>query len=222
MKIIRHSYGPSAMIYVPVILLLLVLGLRVDWVEAVVPPLMDLDFSATVNNTMVPWQETNGIEVTKAARVAIRHGFSEREKDITNLMSFRESSGGSQTVFVSSLVEYYLYEVRDWKINKASQGLWFESRIRKIDISDINAYPVTKFLASIDAVLKGRTGRLVVKSNPTDRGITIDGKDWGFTNKVFVVSAGDHFVTVAKKQPNLGCERKVNVPANTTQQFDCP
>jgi hypothetical protein len=116
-----------------------------------------------------------------------------------------------------ALVYYYLYNVRDFKIDSETLRVGV---VRIIGIADINAYPVEKFLSEVQHKLGGPTGRLAVSSRPDNAPIRLDGKENGRTDKVSIEAAGHHEIGVVGS--GLHCKGNVYIPTGGTATFKCP
>lgn len=110
------------------------------------------------------------------------------------------------------LYDYYLDQLRDIR-RSIGKGLVIEA-------SDIMAYSFTTFLRDI-GFSDGAMGRLIVQSRPSTAGITINGKRKGFTNKRFVVQAGNHRVEVHEPTLKLSCDTTITVDESETKTVVC-
>jgi hypothetical protein len=205
---------------------------------------------SVVNETIAQWQEKNHIEVTPELRTIIADGFRGEDAFLRSTFEKKRLDDAGSEELLRSLVDSYLYELRDKKIDrilkqqkkvklnkyaktppfvppqwttgapiiKVGEGV----EVTNLTVEDVRGYTVAKFLRERARMLESSTGRLVVTSQPDAASISIDGDEKGFTNKTFVVSAGEHGVSVKKKEASLDCDDKVSVPANTTKYFHCP
>lgn len=78
--------------------------------------------SATVNATISAWQEQYGIKVSAEARRSIESGFGEQASLLQRTYSNQGLNGRDQQSFlVTSLVENYLFDVRDNKFARSQR-----------------------------------------------------------------------------------------------------
>ncbi|MES1242905.1 MAG: PEGA domain-containing protein [Acidobacteriota bacterium] len=101
-----------------------------------------------------------------------------------------------------ALYDYYLDQLRDLKRQKGGRSV--------IEAADIKSYTFTSFLRDI-GFGGGAMAKLFVQSRPVTAPIIINGKRKGFTNKRFVVEAGDHRVEVRDPQSGLNCDLLVKL-----------
>jgi PEGA domain len=121
--------------------------------------------------------------------------------------SYFNSNGSMSQI----LHDYYLDQLRDLNIKNGKPG--------PITDRDIKAYPFAAFLKDIEKTTLGPMGRLIVLSSPKLAPIRINGKRKGYTNKRFVVGAGEYEIQI--EQP-LGCRTNVAVGEFETWFVACP
>jgi hypothetical protein len=188
---------------------------------------------------MGTWEKSEKLSISPKARDVIAYSFQQQNQLIADFGGNRVWKDSDRTL-KQTLVIYYLSDLRDLKagsvsqiypapmeMNKNPDGMkdrtaTGEMKVYGIDASDVSAYPVEKFLYSIEPVLKGPKGELHVISEPTGAAITLDNASRGYTVKITVESAGDHRIVVSNKKGSMRCADKVNVPEGGSITFHCP
>jgi PEGA domain len=175
---------------------------------------------------MTNWEKSEGVRISPSARDAIASSFKQRNAQVADFGGDRTWKGSDRTL-KQTLVIYYLSDLRDLKAGG-------ESRIHptpvpmikradfRIEVSDVIAYPVEKFLDTIQPVLKGPSGELHVTSDPTGAAITLDKTSRGNTEKITVETAGKHRIIVSSKKNSMRCEDDIKIPAEGSVTFHCP
>ena len=190
------------------------------------------------------WEGTAGVAIPDEAKQEIQNEFVQNEQLLRKLLEKQKLSISDNETLIDSLVDDYLYDVRDGVIRKVlknpksigrigqpvanptgkpslpiqSAEMQSSSSVAKLDFKDFATSSVSSFLDHIAPLLEGDVGELIVSSKPDTAAITIDGKDRGFTNRKFVVSSGAHDVGTE----NPSCHHPINVPTNKTATFACP
>lgn len=161
-----------------------------------------------VAKAITSWERSTGISVGGSARREVEAAFG--------VSSLKDQLGrlkpSARTEALTAGVAEYLGDVRD------SSGA---SKQRSVEQADLRTLPPGKAVAQLTQQLsRGPVGQLVITSRPPNANITIDGKAKGFTDKIFVVSAGTHDVAV--KSSSLSCSKGVSVAEDSTVGFTCP
>lgn len=212
----KRSSSPRLLVGIVLATISLIIGPSAFELVGIIPPIeaqqssvcsVRLDQSV-VEATFV-WEKEARVEVTKEARGLVAARFSEKEKYLCGVFARQELDEEGQARLGNWLVGHYMYEVRDRKMGT-------------VTVEGIQEFPVSDFLLEMDPLLQGDVGRLEVISNPDQARITIDDKKQGSTCKNFVLSTGEHTVTVVSEEDNLECRGTVNVPADETVHFRCP
>jgi hypothetical protein len=200
------------------------------------------EMSEIVNQAIKLSQQRYGVNVDEAAQIVIRNAFAGQGASLQEIFQRLRLNPKEQKWLLSSLVEEYICDLRDiqkgWMPNSSlaqerSQAKLvpsaFSTQISgvgaavKIAAEAANRYSVADFLARLQKVLNGpKPGRLEVVSNPDGASIRLDHDDAGQTCKTFVVSPGEHAVSVEDGKNNLHCSGQVRVGEGETKRFCCP
>lgn len=200
------------------------------------------EMSATVSQAIKLSQDRYRVSVDDAAKSVILNAFSGQSDFLQKTFRRLKLNPKEQDWLLSSLVEEYICDLRDMEggwIPKSSIVQQhakaklipssFSTQIPglgglvKITTDTTNRFSVSDFLTRLRKVLEGpKPGRLEVVSNPDGASIHIDHEDDGLTCKTFVVSPGEHSVSVDGGKDNLHCEGKVKVGEGETKRYCCP
>ncbi len=185
---------------------------------------------------MASWEKTEGVPVSASAQDAIASSFEQHNTLFTDFGSNHMWKGSDRTL-KQTLVIYYLSNLRDLKSGSESPMMMNENADRMnerragnasemsafgIEASDVRAYPVEKFLESIQPILKGPNGELHITSDPTGAAITLDKASRGYTEKITLETAGKHRIIVRSKKNSMRCEYDVTIPKDSSVTFHCP
>jgi len=194
-----------------------------------------LHVSDEVQTVVQQWTATTGVSVTEDARVKINRGFGAEQQFFTMAYGKQDLNPPQQAKFTDAVMEHYLYNVRDRKISQSARNsssllhnrvCAFQTQTAgdvTIDSEDVAAYPPSAFLKSMRAILENKVGHLAVLSEPDKAQIAIDSdRKPYFTCRTFVVSLGDHIVTVVKPGTRVRCSETIHVDADATARAMCP
>jgi hypothetical protein len=190
-----------------------------------------------VQSVIQRWMDATGVQVKKEAQAKIAAGFSDEQPRL--LMAYEKQnlhSAQEKSAFADTLVEQYLYDIRDRKIAKSSRATAAPVGNRSysfgppqgatelvIELQDVLDFSPSTFLKGFRLIFDTKVGHLDVISEPDEAGITIDGdKKDEFTCRTFVVSPGDHTVDVFKPRTPVNCSEKVTVVAGAAETVVCP
>lgn len=185
-----------------------------------------------------------GFTLTPEAVDFIATDFAEHANMLERAADLHRLNEAARVIFISRIIESYLSELRDSTLRMATVGATarsaagfriagagprepveppVESVVGSASVvasSSVQRFSPSAFLESIP--LNTPTGRLVIRSRPTEADIWIDGAERGTTNKTFVASPGQYRVQVAKTQARLRCTQTVSVLAHHDAEVCCP
>lgn len=172
-------------------------------------------------------------------------GFSSEQASLNTAFKRQELNKDQQESMTISIVEYYLFDLRDMKAEsiKSSQTVHEEPsartghpgetqlpsvgffRIRGVYVinpQDVVRFPVRNLFSVLGPLFMKHMGQLQVTSEPDGARIVIDGQKEGFTCKKFVASLGEHDIEVFSDPDHLECRARINVKAGDEERFCCP
>jgi hypothetical protein len=162
-------------------------------------------------------EQQYSIRITEEARELVQGQLHESLPRLQALVSRFDSE--EQSLFLSTVVGWYLSELRDEKIRRERRG---SDSPPSLEREDVDRLPVRAFLQRelpSEAIPKSF---LVVTSHPLGAEIHIDGSYKGLTNKPFVVPPGTHSVRITNPQANLNCVDSVRAERNKQAVVRCP
>jgi hypothetical protein len=169
------------------------------------------------SGAMKVWSKSQNLFISEQAENLITSGFDEFSVELTGFGGNVRWKNGTRTLN-QTLVTYYLSDLRDLKVAKSHPAFIVSSRI---EVPDVEAYPVKEFFSKNSSVLNGRKGELHTVSQPSGASIVLDNlKKRGFTEKITVEEAGEHSIQVVGN--GVQCSDKVTVPDGGTVTFHCP
>jgi hypothetical protein len=189
-------------------------------------------------NAVDRWSRAQAVQVTPEARSLIVSDVAGARTQLDSLFLLQTALRADPGSELDWLVRQYCFDLRDRKLT--GRPLAVAPRVRafgnafvpqgagskgasssvSLDASDVRRFSFASFLAQwlVRMTPSDPLGNLVVASQPDRQSITVDritGSDY-LTNRNFVVSAGNHTVTVAS------CSRSVTVIANQQANVSCP
>lgn len=197
----------------------------------------NLHVSDEVQTVIQRWAAATGVPVTENARAKINRDFGEQQQFFTMAYRKQDLSRPQQAEFTDAVMDHYLYDLRDRKLSQAgtsssllryghgvAAGFQTEGTSGVgIDVQDVNAFPPSAFLKRVAPILDNKVGHLAVVSQPDRAQIAIDGdKKPYFTCRTFVISPGDHIVSIIKPGTRVRCSDKVHVDEDSTARAVCP
>ena len=182
--------------------------------------------SRAARSVVEGWDEDRNFRMSEAAKTDIVSSVrAEREM----LEEAERVNGAPEPYWVTKqLVRHYCFDLRDRRWHKSSYAMapfvlaWQQAATElTIDAQDVRAQSFRSVLERIFEGLRPRpTGTLEVKSTPLRADIAINSLVRGFSNRVFVATAGSYDIQVRPPQKKP-CTSRVEIRANQVTAVNC-
>lgn len=198
------------------------------------PPTAQIPLQQVATQTIDNWSRSNDITVSADARVQIASDLDAARRELDEFLRIQLAYHADIAELMDWMMRDYCFKLRDRHAALApapsqhsQAGAGFAraflpqepSAKTTLRASDVKSFSFLQYLANLLSRLtpSRAVANIVVTSNPLGQQITFDGRSESlFTTQSFVVSPGDHSITVAT------CSKRVTVAINENISINCP
>lgn len=193
-------------------------------------PTANIHLPLTVDRTLDSWTSNTGIAITPGARSLIQRQVQESRPTLDRVLAQQAAFDVDEKTLLETSVRQYCFELRDRKRPRSqahhrtpAMAMGFiQASAPSLGGADVRGFSFMDFLSRMLLPLSARpVGHLEIRSDPADAEIVLNREMRGYTNKVFVVSVGEHDLQVKAGSRRLDCGRRVVVAAGRKQTVLC-